>query len=195
TRDAKAQMKKAGVKVVLNTEVTADTVYQKKPDAVVVAAGSYPVKLGLAGADKKHVVTDVDVLEGRAQVGNKVVVYRGKRNGCQVAEYLTKEGKEVIVIEPTGQFMSDTGFTIFLPYLERAAKNSRLQLKANTSIEEIKDNSVIVQSDGNREEITGVDSVVFSWAMNANNAKIGDNRLPRDAVDAIREGWEVGVRI
>ena len=56
------QMKLLNVEVHLGTEVTAEMVKEKNPDAVVVATGSLPEKPFLPGSDMENVV---EVREGK----------------------------------------------------------------------------------------------------------------------------------
>jgi 2,4-dienoyl-CoA reductase-like NADH-dependent reductase (Old Yellow Enzyme family)/thioredoxin reductase len=91
-------MQKAGVRVFLNKEVTADMVEEMKPDAAIVATGSDPSPLHVPGADGKNVVQATDVLSGRAQVGNEVVIIGGRLVGINTALYLAEQGKKVSII-------------------------------------------------------------------------------------------------
>ena len=91
-------MEKAGVKVFLNQEVTARMVQELKPDAVVVATGSISATLDVPGSDSKNVVQATDVLMGKVDVGQEVVVIGGRGLGCDVALYLAERGKNVSVV-------------------------------------------------------------------------------------------------
>jgi 2,4-dienoyl-CoA reductase-like NADH-dependent reductase (Old Yellow Enzyme family)/thioredoxin reductase len=91
-------MKKAGVKVFLNREVTAAVVDEIKPDAAVVAAGSSPAPLHVPGADGKNVVQATDVLAGKAETGKEVVIIGGRLVGLTTALFLAGRGKKVSVI-------------------------------------------------------------------------------------------------
>lgn len=67
---------KAGVKLVLNTEVTAELVEQVKPEVAIVAVGSTPaLPAKIAGVDGKNVVAARDIMNGTATVGDKVVIW------------------------------------------------------------------------------------------------------------------------
>lgn len=91
-------MRKAGVQVFLDKEVTAGMVEEMKPDAVVVATGSDPSPLQVPGADGKNVVQATDVLSGRAEVGKEVVIIGGRLVGLNAALFLAGQGKKVSVI-------------------------------------------------------------------------------------------------
>jgi 2,4-dienoyl-CoA reductase-like NADH-dependent reductase (Old Yellow Enzyme family)/thioredoxin reductase len=67
---------KAGVHVVLATEVTTETVEAIKPDVAVIAVGADPVIPDkIPGANGPHVVSVADVMSGNAEVGNRVAIW------------------------------------------------------------------------------------------------------------------------
>jgi len=86
------QLAKQGVDIKLNTEVTPELVEKERPDAVVVATGARPIIPDIPGVDRENVYTAFDVLEGRADVGRRVVVIGGGGIGCETALYLAKLG-------------------------------------------------------------------------------------------------------
>jgi 2,4-dienoyl-CoA reductase-like NADH-dependent reductase (Old Yellow Enzyme family)/thioredoxin reductase len=91
-------IKKAGVRVHLNTEVTAKMIMAEKPDAVVVATGSTSATLDIPGVGGKKVVQAVDVLSGKAETGKQVVVIGGRIVGLDTALFLAQRGKQVSVV-------------------------------------------------------------------------------------------------
>jgi 2,4-dienoyl-CoA reductase-like NADH-dependent reductase (Old Yellow Enzyme family)/thioredoxin reductase len=91
-------MKKAGVNVHLNKEVTAKMVLEVKPDAVVVATGSTSATLDIPGINGKNVVQAVDVLTGKVETGKEVVVLGGRIVGLDTALFLAERGKRVSVV-------------------------------------------------------------------------------------------------
>ena len=93
-----ASMKKAGVKVFLNANVTARTVSEQRPDAVVVATGSVAARLDVPGANGKNVFQATDILAGMAGAGKDVVVVGGRLVGLETALFLAERGKNVSVV-------------------------------------------------------------------------------------------------
>ena len=90
------EIKKAGVSVQRNREVTADRLLADPPDAVVIATGAVPYRP--AGQfEEAHVVTAWDVLDHGANVGHSVVVadWRCDWVGLGIAEKLAAEGRSV----------------------------------------------------------------------------------------------------
>ena len=62
---------RAGVKIILNKEVTRQFIEEKKPDAIVVAAGAIPLTLDVPGATGENVLQAVDVITGKAHTGRR----------------------------------------------------------------------------------------------------------------------------
>lgn len=99
-RNEKEQVDKAGVKVELNTEVTAATVLGAKADAVIIATGSKPKAFPVGGADGPGVCNVWQVLNGEADLGQKVCLidYDGHHRATATAEFLSNLGKTVHII-------------------------------------------------------------------------------------------------
>jgi 2,4-dienoyl-CoA reductase-like NADH-dependent reductase (Old Yellow Enzyme family)/thioredoxin reductase len=204
------QMKKAGVKVTLGQKVDKETIYKLKPDAVVVATGATPYRPFNPGVEKGHVCTYLDVFGGKVEPGKKVAVLGGKLIGCEVAEYLSDKGADVILIEPTGALCADAGTRTKWLLMERLDKNEKIDKRLKTNIEKINNTSIVVQKDGKTEEIEGVDMVVLAlggisdrtlgdeleWESKISEIyTIGDCELPRKMTEAIYEGFVAGQKI
>lgn len=91
-------LRKAGVNVFLNQEVTPPKVQDSKPDAVVVATGSTSATLDVPGINGKNVVQAIDVLMGKANVGQEVVIIGGRTVGLDTALFLAERGKNVSIV-------------------------------------------------------------------------------------------------
>ena len=118
----KTQITKTGVKVQLDKEATPESIKAMKPDAVILATGgvlSAPELSGSAKAKSKVVTTPE--LHKRVKpflsrfgpkflgwathyylpMGKKVIVVGAGLHGMEVAEYLVKRGRKVVIVEPT----------------------------------------------------------------------------------------------
>lgn len=167
------QMKLLGVDVHLGTEVTVDIVEKEKPDVVVVATGSLPrVPHDIAGIDQDNVVNVRDVLTGKAEVGDNVLIvdYQLHIQGLGTADFLAQQGKKVEVITPNPVHGAD------VEALTKVALQFRLSLAGvkltpSTALREISGNTVrVTDLYGFKERvIEGIDTVVLSYAGVENN--------------------------
>ncbi len=92
------QLEINGVEVILDTEVTADTIASAAPDAVVLAVGSQPAVLEIQGEG-------VPILPYEAfmgdDTGNTVVVYGSNAQAFDATLWLMVHGKKVIMVTPS----------------------------------------------------------------------------------------------
>ncbi len=114
----KRQLKNLGVKVKLGKEITPAIIEGIKPDVVILAAGATPAVPDIAGADRPNVVKGADLhrmlkfflkflkpetlrwlTKFYLPIGKKVVVIGGGIQGCELAEFLTKRGRKVIIVD------------------------------------------------------------------------------------------------
>lgn len=199
-------IEKAGVEVKSSTEVDAEMVMAAKPDEVIIATGGVAVVPAIPGAEGNNVVTAVDLLINKLEVGKKVVVIGGGMVGCEAADYLHDQGREVVLVEMLGKIAVDVGRT--LKWVVRQRMNS-LGIKIVTSAraQEITDKGVQVLSGGSTH-FYEADSVVLAVGTKGNNKlagelagkvksmhKIGDCVESAKVAEAIESGFLVGSEI
>ena len=99
-RNEKDQVTKAGAQVKLGIEVTAAQVLAERPDVVIIATGSQPKEHPVGGADGPSVYNVWQVLNGQANVGEKVCLidYDGHHRATSTAEFMADQGKTVHII-------------------------------------------------------------------------------------------------
>lgn len=201
------QIGKAGVEIILNTKATHDMVLALKPDSVVIATGGISIRPDIMGIEKQCVVLAEDVLSGRKEVGQRVVIIGGGTVGCETANYLAEKGRQVTVIEILKRMANDM-YTMVRRRLMDDLRSKRVLLLTQTRCEAILDGSVLVTSgDGKRQNIPA-DTVVIAVGYRAENSLvdelkgkiqqtycIGDAAAPRRIYDAVREGYLTGLNI
>ena len=201
------QVTRSGVLVKLNSEATLAVLETLKPDAVVIATGGTPLRPDIAGMDKPCVTTAEDVLSGRRQVGQQVVIIGGGQVGCETADYLAGQGKQVTVIEVLKKAASDM-YVMVRRRLMDDLRSRRVVLLTGAHCETILDGSVLVTTgDGKRENIP-IETVVIAVGYRPDNSlqealkgrfdevyRIGDASKPRRIYDAVQEGYLTGLKI
>jgi 2,4-dienoyl-CoA reductase (NADPH2) len=200
------QVRKQGVKLVFQQEVTPALVREMKPQVVIVATGSIPVIPEIPGAQHGQVVTAHEVLNGEVEVGPRVVVFGGRQIGVQTAEFLANQGKEVTIIEESSKIGRDITIFDVWGFRMRLSKLG-VRVLTNSTPKEITLDGITVVSE-KEEKTVPADTVVVAWKARANkelweNLKgdiaalfaVGDCVAPRKAINAIHEGFRVGVQI
>lgn len=200
------ELKKLNVPVILNTEVTKELVDSVKPDVVIAATGTNPVvpKM-IPGYDKDIVVLGTDVLSGKANTGHNVVVIGGGHAGAETANHIASYMKNVTIVELQEDIAMDEVDTPRNALLADLKKNE-VRVCASTSVQEIKDHSVVVSGKYNEE--VECDTVVISIGHKPNTVLADelkaagyDVRVIGDAVSvglvgpAVRAGYLEGRRI
>ena len=84
-------VKSLGIEQKLGHEATADDL--AKFDEVIIATGVIPRDPGIPGQERPNVLSYIDVLRGKAPVGNSVAIVGAGGIGFDVAEYLVHEGE------------------------------------------------------------------------------------------------------
>ncbi|NQT74743.1 MAG: FAD-dependent oxidoreductase [Chloroflexi bacterium] len=85
-------IQRAGVRVKLGKEVDIELITREKPDVVILAAGAIPIHPNIPGIEGENVVFAADVLEGKAEVGETVVIIGGGAVGIETALFVAKKG-------------------------------------------------------------------------------------------------------
>lgn len=200
------QLRKLGVKVMLEREVTAALVRQFEPDVVIVATGSVPVIPEVSGMERIQVVTAHQVLGDEVKVGARVVVWGGRQVGVQTAELLATQSKEVTIIEEAPKIGRD--ITIFDVWSFRLRLfQLGVKMLTNTTLKEVTPAGITVVREG-KEEAIPADTLVVAKKMESNRKlwqdlqgevdtlyAVGDCVAPRKAINAIHEGFRVGTQI
>jgi len=205
----RAEVRKLGIKVIFNVEADAELIKKENPDVVIIATGSsasMPEIRGLKG--NLMVATVVDILLGKKKVGENIVILGGGQNGCEVALWLAKQGKNVTVVEQLPNLMLD-GVIINREMLLALLAKNKVQIITNATIEEVDIGSVIIMDKDNRKIKKDCDTLVIATGLKPNNQlyndlkgqitselyRIGDCKEPRKIFDAILEGYLLGKEI
>lgn len=200
------QAQDMGIEIRLNTLTNATLLEEVTPDVVIVATGGVPAKLDIPGVDLPHVVHSFDVLEGKTASSGNVVVIGGGLIGLEVAEYLAEKDKNnhITVIEMRDGVGQELGMMRKISVMENMYI-AGIQSMVNTKCKEIKEHSVIVEKDGEVQEMI-CDYVVMAVGTVSKDYEevkqhcekkqipyyvIGDALKARRAIDAVAEAAEV----
>ena len=196
------QLKKLGVKVVLNAEIKADDPVLKSADAIFVATGSRPTVPHIPGIDNKKVIDVVDVHKNGMPEGERVVICGGGLSACDTAiEYGAKGGRKFTIVEMLPQLASDV-MVVNKISIDRLLNEYGVEQLTSTKVVGITDEGVEVEHEG-AKRVVPADVIVSAFGRSRNleladaiqNAYptkttiIGDCMKPAKAGPAIREGF------
>ncbi|WP_458398075.1 oxidoreductase [Anaerotignum sp.] len=157
------ELKDLNVKIHLNTEATAETLKETGADTVIYAIGAEPLMPPMIKGIEKAVPC-TDVLLGKKEVGNKVVIVGGGLVGAEMAYDMAGEGKEVYLVEALDDICANdpTG----VPFWNKDMLNTLLDLKKVNKLmghrlDCVTDNGAIVlDKEGNKKEIVADDVIM-----------------------------------
>jgi len=201
------QIKKLGVGIKLATEGTPELMQEMKPEVVLIATGSTPMIPEIPGVDKEKVVNAIDLLLGRREAGESVIVVGGGAVGGETALYLAQKGKKLTIVEILDSVLGDLQ-PQSREHLLKLLANADVEILTNTNVLEITDEGIaIADKDGKRSTLEA-DTVVLAVGLKPNerlfealNKKmlevynIGDCVEPRKVINAIWEGFHAARQI
>ena len=195
------QLKKLGVKVVLNTKVIEDAPFLMEADEIFVATGSLPFIPGSIQVQETEKTIDVTQAHIHGVEGQKVVICGGGLSGCDTALELAMQGKEVTIVEQMEACARDV-MTINKISLDTLLDQYQVKILTNTKVTEISDQGVTAQAPDGTVTLEA-DAIVTAFGQKANaktaeaiadkypckTTLIGDCQQPSKAGKAIREGF------
>jgi len=201
-------LSQASVHVRLNVTVTSSLVKELAPDVVILALGSTPYTLSVPGIHRPNVVQAVDVIKGKASVGERVVVIGGRLIGMEVALFLSEQGKHVSII--TANRLGENGKkleeNIYRTLRDRLIANG-VQVFPNCPALEVTHQGIFADDSGNLLFLRA-ETIVLAVGSRSRKMEIphfppgkpevyliGYCKEPRDGLEAIHEGAEIGRRI
>ena len=151
------------IKVEMNCEIK--DIQTLDADEIIIATGAKAKRIPIPGADTA--VEAIDVLLGKAPVGEKVTVIGGGLTGCEIAYELYLQGKKPVIIEMQDDLITTKGICLAnTSYLRDFFKTNKVPVYLETGVSSIENGKVIAKDkDGQTIEIES-DTVVLSVGYN-----------------------------
>ncbi len=194
------------IAVKLGIEANKELIMDFKPDVVVLAIGGEFIRPSIEGIDQSNVYMASDVLTNNMNLGKKVVVIGGGQTGVEVADYLAEKGISVTIIKRSSGIAGDMPHAVKVPLMLNL-QDYGVRILTNTKVKEIKANGILVIRKG-IEEFIEADSFVIAVGMKAQNNletglkafvqelyTVGDCSKPGKIMDAVHDGYELGLSI
>ncbi len=218
----KTQLARLGVSVRLGTACTPRLIEEIKPDVIILAAGGVPSVPGIPGIDRRNVVSSLKlhrqlksylrfVSPGTLRwltkfwipLGERVVIIGGALQGCEVAEFLVKRGRQVTMVDtaPTlGEGLVESSRGAFFSWLEKKGAT----VIAGVKYEEITDRGLVITTGDGQRRLLEADTIVTALPFQPNTRlieemagkapeiyAIGDCAEPRIIMDAVGDAYRV----
>ena len=177
---------------------------KEKADTVIIATGAVPNK-SIPGSDKQHVVSLFDVLEGKAKLGQNVVIIGGSGAAIATALYIIDKGKHTVsMVDKPKKFGADVNPSYVWRYMKKLKEGGVVQVALST-VKEIRDKEVVVEGPEKKQTTIPADTVVLAdlvpnrelpYGKYANEVfMIGDCIMVRRGTAALRDGYKMGMRV
>ena len=114
----------------------------------------------LPGIAQRNVATARDVLRGET-VGDRIVVIGGGLVGCETADYLSDNGRNVTIIEMSREVAGDMS-PASRYFMFRRLKKKGVEIFTSTIVKAIIDDGVVISSGNSEQTIESVDTVVLA---------------------------------
>ncbi len=218
-RYLKTQILNLGVQVKLGIEVTEPLVSALKPDAVIWATGGVSVTPDIPGINSRKVMKASDLhrrvkpflnrfgpafmnklMKYWMPIGKKVIVIGGAIQGCELAEFLVKRGRDVTIVD-TGEIRGEGMIHHLQQQLFYWFEKKGVILMPGVKLIEITHEGLTVSDKEGKRQIIPADTIIPALPLSPNKAlveklkgivpevyAVGDCRQPQLIVDAIADG-------
>lgn len=201
-----SEVKRLGIRIFTSTELTADIVKNDKPDVVIIATGGEAVRPKIKGIDGPNVYLAEDVLLGKVEVADNVVICGGGEVGCELSAHLGSIQKNSVVVEMQNRLMADLD-GVNRTYLTELMRKYDVKSYIDTKVMGIDEGGVVAERNAQEIRIKG-DSVVLAFGYKpfnklakelektaANVVVIGGATKTSNAQAAIKDAFDAALAI
>ena len=206
TRYLSLQMSRRHIEVKLGMKATPGLIEQARPEAVIIATGATPLRPDIPGAERARVVTAVDVLTGKVEVGERVAIIGGELVGCETAEALADQGKKVTILRRGPEMAARVSPAVRQLLLERLAAKGVVML-TGVRYQQFAERGVLIIREG-KEQTVEADMVVLAAGARPNTELyaalqdkvaeihlVGDSVEPRRIMEALDDGYRIAMSL
>jgi 2,4-dienoyl-CoA reductase (NADPH2) len=225
-RYLRTEITRLGVKARIRTEATPKVIEETKPNVVILAVGGQHYVPEIPGIDKKIVITSA-ALHKKVRpyltflgpkvlgwltkiwlpIGKKVVVLGGDIQGLEVAEFLVKRGREVTIVEASGELGMAMFKYVKNPLLEFLSEKGVVMI-TDAKCEEVIDEGLVITTKEKKRQILKTENILVAMPPQPSTELskklegkfdeiylIGDCREPHLIPEAIHDGFHIGRKI
>jgi 2,4-dienoyl-CoA reductase (NADPH2) len=205
----KAQCEKYGANIHLGTEVTKELIDEEMPDVVVLAVGAEFVKPEISGGEGITMYSALDVLDGKAEVGERVLIQGGKKPGIGTALFLAQNEKppKTTLVSRERKVGKDVNPSFIWRYIQKLGQKRVTQYK-EAEIGKIDGDLAVLNVPYRTKIPVKFDTLIYAEREPIGKELkdfckqegielhvIGDALVPRTMSNALHDGYRTGIRI
>jgi NADPH-dependent 2,4-dienoyl-CoA reductase/sulfur reductase-like enzyme len=197
-----------GITIKKDTDFNIEMLETDKPDAVVVATGAVSKLPDIKGALECSALTVDDVLSGKKEAKEKILVVGGGGNGAEIADFLSEKGKSVTLVEMLENIASDIA-PHHQYFLKKRLSEKNVTVLTSCRVVELGKGDAVVEDLSGTNRLDGFDTIILAIGSEESNVHIynalegkvqeryviGDALRPREILDAVSEGQEIGIKL
>ena len=201
------RLQKLPIKIIVGKTFSPASLRRGKPDGVIIATGAKPFFPPIDGIQGAKAISVEDALSSSTPLGEKVLVVGGGGIGAEVADYLSENRKEVTLIEMReGIALDQVGH--LQHFLNKRLREKGVQILISTKAIRFEKGGLWVEDSQGTKKLGGFDSIVIALGSIPNDELVkllkgkvpevyvvGDASKPREVMEAVFEGEEVGLKI
>ncbi|MCX5806270.1 MAG: FAD-dependent oxidoreductase [Proteobacteria bacterium] len=199
------ECRRNGVDIRLGAEFTSQTLNECDADAVIIAAGAN-VDIP-AGIFSINPLIPEDIIKKGIMPGKRVLIISGEGAGLGTAIYLLRNGEyNITIVENSSKLGRDVNPFYLWQYIQ-LLKKKKAAIMLNSKVTAVNGNELSIEGKGEARTV-GFDSIVVAqrnaalsgWSNMLNNIKkevyfVGDAKKPRRLLNAIHDGYRLGMEI
>ena len=204
----KQQLYDLSIPYELGKKATPENILAFEPDELILATGAVPAYPSIPGIHAPNVKSIEDVLvEGYPGGKSRCVIMGGGGKGAETAHFLSEKGKEVIIVEMSGEVAGD------LDPISRKDLLSRLEswgvtMHTEAKILSCEEQGVRVMLQGIKEAFIPGENLIMALGYRPLNQlenqlkgtlpgihAIGDCVKPRKIIDAVSEAYVIATQV
>lgn len=159
--------KKYGVDIKINFEATKENILKDNPDAVVLATGALPINPPIASAGIP-VVQAIDVLGGKVQAGNRVLIIGGGLVGLETAEFLSSQMRSATIVEMCDDIGNGIKDSIKSFILKNLSDNG-VEIVTGAKVEKFTTDGAVCATNAGELVLNGYDMVLLAMGTKSFN--------------------------
>lgn len=187
------ELKRQNVNVIKNSRAGLEVIRAMKPEVVLVATGSKPVKAPIKGVEKT--ISSWEVLDKYSTLpqDKNIAIIGGGIVGCETAHLLAEHNNKITILEMQGQIARGLESSNLLD-LHMSFKALGVEAKTSSKVLDLRDQGVSFEDSEGKKGFVDADMVITSIGQVSNRQDLVEHIIEELGVDAryIGDAKEVG---